>query len=63
MAGSNTLRIPMCANRMNFGTFTPGNVNPDGSIVLARDGILGPNIMLEHEEIFPGRDHMIRQLD
>ena len=50
---------------MKCGTFTPGNVNSGGSVILARNGISGPNTTIEHEEIFPGRDHLIRirQLD
>ena len=38
--------------------FTTGNVNAGGSVTLARRGILGPNSIFEHEENFPGRDHL-----
>ena len=40
-------------------------MNAGGSVILARRGILGPNSISEHEEIFPGRFHLveIRQRD
>ena len=58
--------IVLCrATWMKFGTFTPENVNSGGSVILARNGILGFGTTVEHEEIFLGRDHLvrIRQLD
>ena len=48
-----------------FGTFNTGNVNCGGSAILVRKDILGPGTSFKHEDIFPGRDHLvrIRQLD
>ena len=48
-----------------FCTFTPGNVISGGSVILIRTQILGRGTSIEHEENFPGRDHVvrIRQLD
>ena len=40
--------------------FNSWNVNAGGSVFLALRGILGPNAIFEHEEIFPGRDHLVR---
>ena len=48
------------ANLVKFSTFTPGNVNSGGSVTLARNDFLGPGTTVEHEEIFPGRDHLVR---
>ena len=43
-----------------FSTFTPVNVNSGGSIILTRTDIFGLVTMIEHEETFPGRDHLVR---
>ena len=35
------------ATWMKFGTFTSENVNSGGSVILARNGILGPGTTVE----------------
>ena len=67
MAGSNTF-FDIALERATWekiGTFTPGNVHSRGSVILIRKDILGPGTTIEHEEIFPGGDHLVRfrQLD
>ena len=50
---------------MKRGTITPWNVNSGGSVILTRNDIFGSGTTVEHEDTFPGRDHLvrIRQLD
>ena len=45
---------------LNFATFSTGNVNAAGSVILTHYDILGPGTIAENEGIFPGRDHLVR---
>ena len=45
---------------LKFGTFTTVNVNSGGSVILARTDTFGLVTMIEQEETFPGRDHLVR---
>ena len=64
MSGLSTLPILILSWIVLFGiefvTFTPSNVNSGRSVIFARFDILGTGTTIEHEDIFPGRDHLLR---
>ena len=43
-----------------FGTFTLGHVTAGGSVIFAGFDIFGTGTAVEHEVVFPGRDHLFR---